>query len=165
MDWNKLKAEYISGGTSYRKLSEKYGVPFSTLKEHARKEQWTDLRDKARHKADTKFANIIGEKQALKSSKIHDVADKLLDKIVYLLDELELADSQTIKQCTSALKNIKDIKGIKSDIDLREQEARIDKLRKDIEADKIQEDKPYGVVMMPPIMEDLTPPSEEDDNG
>ena len=165
MDWNKLKAEYISGGTSYRKLSEKYGVPFSTLKEHARKEQWTDLRDKARHKADTKFANIIGEKQALKSSKIHDVADKLLDKIVYLLDELELADSQTIKQCTSALKDIKDIKGIKSDIDLREQEARIDKLRKDIEADKIQEDKPYGVVMMPPIMEDLTPPSEEDDNG
>ena len=131
MDWNKLKAEYISGGTSYRKLSEKYGVPFSTLKEHARKEQWTDLRDKARHKADTKFANIIGEKQALKSSKIHDVADKLLDKIVCLLDELELADSQTIKQCTSALKDIKDIKGIKSDIDLREQEARIDKLRKD----------------------------------
>ena len=166
MDWNKLKAEYIAGGTSYRKLSEKYGVPFSTLKEHARKEQWTDLRDKARHKADTKFANIIGEKQALKSSKINDVADKLLDKIVYLLDELELADSQTIKQCTSALKDIKDIKGIKSDIDLREQEARIDKLRKDIEADKIQEDKPYGVLLMPPIMEELTPPSEEEeDNG
>lgn len=165
MDWNKLKAEYISGGTSYRKLSEKYGVPFSTLKEHARREHWTDLRDKARHKADTKFANIIGEKQALKSSKIHDVADKLLDKIVYLLDELELADSQTIKQCTSALKDIKDIKGIKSDIDLREQEARIDKLRKDADMNNQGEDKPCGVLLMPPIMEELTPPSEEDDNG
>ena len=131
MDWNKLKAEYIAGGTSYRKLAEKYGVPFSTLKEHARKEKWTELREKARHKADTKFANIIGEKQANKSVKIDDVADKLLDKIVDLLDALEVADSQTIKHCTSALKDIKDIKGIKSKLDIKEQEARIDKLRKD----------------------------------
>ena len=136
MDWNKLKAEYIAGGTSYRKLSEKYKVPFSTLKEHARREQWTDLREKARHRADTKFAIKIGEVQANKSLKINDVADKLLDKIVGLLDMSEFVDSQVIKQCTSALKDIKDIKGIKSDIDLREQEARIDKLRKDAEAEQ-----------------------------
>jgi hypothetical protein len=131
VDWNKIKAEYIAGGTSYRKLAEKYGVPFSTLKEHARKEQWTDLREKARHKADTKFANLVGENQAKQSLKINDVADKLLDKIVTLLDEFEGIDSQSIKQLTSSLKDIKDIKGLKSDIDLREQEARIDKLRKD----------------------------------
>ena len=131
MDWSKIKADYIAGGTSYRKLAEKYGVPFSTLKEHARKEQWTALREKARHKADTKFANLVGESQAKQSLKINDVADKLLDKIADLLEASELVDSQVIKQCTSALKDIKDIKGIKSDIDLREQEARIDKLRKD----------------------------------
>ena len=137
MDWNKIKAEYIAGGTSYRKLAEKYDVPFSTLKEHARKEKWTELREKARHKADTKFADIIGVRQANQSVKINDVADKLLDKIVDLLEALEVADSQTIKQCTSALKDIKEIKGIKSDIDLREQEARIDKLRKDAMEEQI----------------------------
>ena len=136
MDWNKIKAEYIAGGTSYRKLCDKYSVPFGTLKEHARREKWTELKEKARHKADTKFANIIGEKQAKHSVKINDVADKLLDKIVYLLDESEFVDSQVIKQCTSALKDIKDIKGIKSDIDLREQEARIDKLRKEAMSEK-----------------------------
>jgi hypothetical protein len=135
VDWNKIKAEYIAGGTSYRKLCDKYSVPFGTLKEHARREKWTELKEKARHKADTKFANIIGEKQAKHSVKINDVADKLLDKIVCLLDESEFVDSQVIKQCTSALKDIKDIKGIKSDIDLREQEARIDKLRKDAMAE------------------------------
>ena len=42
-----------------------------------------------------------------------------------------MLDSQSIKHFTSALKDIKDIKGIKSDLDLREQEARIEKLRKD----------------------------------
>ena len=165
MDWNELKAEYIAGGTSYRKLAEKYGVPFSTLKEHARKEKWTELREKARHKADTKFANIIGERQANHSVKINDVADKLLDKIVDLLEALEVADSQTIKQCTSALKDIKDIKGVKTELDLKEQEARIDKLRKDADSNNNGDGKPSGVIMMPPIMKKLTPPREEDDDG
>ena len=144
MDWNKLKAEYIAGGTSYRRLAEKYGVPFSTLKEHARKEKWTELREKARHKADTKFANIIGEKQANQSVKIDDVADKLLDKISDLLENFEL-DTQSIKHLTSSLKDIKDIKGIKSKLDIKEQEARIDKLRKDAMED--QTDKEIEVSM------------------
>jgi hypothetical protein len=45
-------------------------------------------------------------------------------------------DSQSIKHFTSALKDIKDIKGIKSDMDLKEQEARIDKLRKEAESEQ-----------------------------
>ena len=145
MDWNVIKAEYIAGGTSYRKLAEKHKVPFSTLKEHARKEQWTELREKARHKADTEYAKKIGKKQAVKSVKINDVADKLLDKIILLLDEFEGIDSQSIKQLTSSLKDIKDIKGIKSDADMREQEARIDKLRRDAMTEST--DKEVEVIM------------------
>lgn len=136
VDWNIIKAEYIAGGTSYRKLAEKHNVPFSTLKEHARREQWTDLREKARHKADTEYAKKIGQKQANKSVKINDVADKLLDKISLLLDEFESLDTQAIKHLTSSLKDIKDIKGIKSEADMREQEARIDKLRKEAEEEQ-----------------------------
>ena len=134
MDWNKLKAEYISGGTSYRKLAEKYkdeGVTFDNLKNIAVKEGWAKLREQAKDKATTKMVNSVAKDIAKKTTKIDDVADKLLDKIINLLDVSEFVDSQVIKQCTSALKDIKDIKGIKSDIDLREQEARIDKLRKD----------------------------------
>ena len=134
MDWNKLKAEYIAGGTSYRKLAEKYkdeGVTFDNLKNIAVKEGWAKLKEQAMDKATTKMVNTIAKGISKKSVKIDDVADKLLDKIVDLLDALEVADSQTIKQCTSALKDIKDIKGIKSKLDIKEQEARIDKLRKD----------------------------------
>ena len=131
MDWNKLKAEYIAGGTSYRKLAEKYGVSFNNLKNVAVKEGWAKLKEQAENKATTKMVNAISNDIAKKSTKINDVADKLLEKIIDLLDASDLADSQTIKQCTSALKDIKDIKGIKSEIDLREQEARIDKLRKE----------------------------------
>ena len=131
MDWNKLKAEYIAGGTSYRKLAEKYGIDRNAVQRVAKREKWCDLKSQAKAKSDTKIVNAIANDISKKSVKIDDVADKLLDKIVDLLDALEVADSQTIKQCTSALKDIRDIKGIKSKLDIKEQEARIDKLRKD----------------------------------
>ena len=165
MDWNKLKAEYIAGGTSYRKLAQKYGVSFNTLQGIAKREKWCDLKRQAQDKSDTKMVNTIAKDISKNAVKINDVADKLLDKIVKLLDEFDGIDSQSIKQLASSLKDIKDIKGLKSDIDLREQEARIDKLRKDAESNKLDDDKPCGVVLMPPIMESLTPPSEEGDDG
>lgn len=163
MDWKKIKAEYIAGGTSYRKLAAKYGVSFSTLRDTAIREKWTELREQARNKSVTKLVESIGEQNGTYKVSINEVADKLLEKIIGLLDVSEIVDSQIIKQCTSALKDIKDIKGLKSEIDIREQEARIDKLRKDADSNKQDDDKPYGVVLMPPIMEDLTPPKEEDD--
>lgn len=165
MDWNKLKAEYIAGGTSYRKLAEKYDISFAILRRVAERENWTKLKTQAKQKADTKIVNSVAKDMSKNAVKINDVADKLLDKIVLLLDEFEGIDSQSIKQLTSSLKDIKDIKGLKSDIDLREQEARIDKLRKDADINNHGDEKPSGVVMMPPIMDDLIPPSEEDDNG
>ena len=131
MDWNKLKAEYIAGGTSYRKLAKKYDIEYHSLQRIATKEGWAKLKSQAKAKSEAKMVETIAKDMSKKSVKINDVADKLLDKIVCLLDVSEFVDSQVIKQCTSALKDIKDIKGIKSDIDLREQEARIDKLRKD----------------------------------
>ena len=135
MDWEKIKAEYIAGGTSYRKLAEKYGVSFSTLKDIAIREKWTDLKEQARNKANTNLVNSIGRNSAKRSVKINDVADKLLEKICNTLEMMDVVDSQSIKHFTSALKDIRDIKGIKSDIDLKEQEARIAKLQKETEAD------------------------------
>lgn len=164
MDWNKLKAEYIAGGTSYRKLAEKYGIDRNAVQRVAKREKWCDLKSQAKAKSETKMVDSVAKDIAKKSVKINDVADKLLDKIAELLDVSEFVDSQVIKQCTSALKDIKDIKGIKSDIDLREQEARIDKLRKDADINQSDE-KPYGVVLMPPIMDKLTPPSEEEEEN
>ena len=145
MDWNKLKAEYIAGGISYRKLADKYGVSFNTLKTIAIKGKWSELKQQADNKATTKIVNSIAQDKSKKSVKINDVADKLLDKISSLLDDFEMLDTQGIKHLTSSLKDIKDIKGIKSDIDLREQEARIDKLRKD--AMEEQTDKEIELVM------------------
>lgn len=163
MDWNKLKAEYIAGGTSYRKLAEKHKVSFQSLQRIAKREKWCELKRQAQDKSDAKMVDAVAKDISKNAVKINDVADKLLGKIVTLVDEIPVLDSQTIKQLTSSLKDIKDIKGVKSEIDLKEQNARIDKLRKEIESEQ-QDDRPYGVVLMPPIMADLVPPSEGEDD-
>lgn len=144
-NWKKIKAEYIRGGTSYQKLSEKYGVPFGTVQRVAREQQWRTLRQKSEEKAVEKIVDSIAKENASKALKIYDIADKLLEKIAFTLDNMDVLGSQEIKHFTSALKDIKDIKGIKSDMDLKEQEARIDKLRK--EAEDEQSDTSIEVTM------------------
>ena len=141
MDWKRIKAEYIAGGTSYRKLAEKYKVSQSTLRKVAAKEQWTDLRNKARTKAGLKIADVVSEKEAAKADKIIDVADKLLNKIADVIDLI--SDTQGLKHISSALKDIKDIKGFKSAADMREQEARIKNLEKQAQ----EEDKDTTVIV------------------
>ena len=164
VDWSKIKAEYIAGGTSYRKLAAKYNVSFNTLQGVAQREKWVELKNQAKDKSTTKMVDSIAKDITKNAVKINAVADRILNKISKMLDDSDVLNSQSIKHFASALKDIKDIKGVKSDIDLREQVARIDKLCKDVEADKADDDKSYGVVLMPPIMDDLTPP-KEDNNG
>lgn len=139
MDWSKLKREYIAGGTSYRKLAEKYGVSFSTLRKVAAKEGWTELRDKARAKADTKLTDLISDQQAERFKRLQDVTDMLLDNLENIVTKVTLEemilDKYTLKQITGALKDIKDIQNIKSGLDLEEQKARIAILKKQAESD------------------------------
>jgi hypothetical protein len=134
-DWTKIKAEYLAGGTSYRKLAEKHNVSFSTLRKVAAKEQWTELRNKTRAKTDTKMSERISDDGAEKTVNIISVADKLLGKISDLMDTITL-DTQSMKHLTSALKDLKEIKGFKSDADTREQEARIRNLEKLAQAEE-----------------------------
>ena len=145
MVWKKIKAEYIAGGTSYRKLAEKYEVSFSTLRKVAAKEQWTDLRNKAGAKADTKLIETISDKETKKAVNIIDVADKLLERIVEIADKA--VDPDSIKKLTSAIKDLKDIKGVKSEADMREQEARIKKLQK--EAQEEDKDNDIQIIIAP----------------
>ena len=137
MDWKRIKAEYIAGGTSLRKLAEKYGVSFSTIQKRSMEEKWGDLRKKNRRKVEEKIIDSVSSKEAKKATDIVDVADKLLEKIYEMLDIDPKVpyNTQNIKNLTSALKDLKEIKGFKSEADMREQEARIAKLRKEAEAD------------------------------
>lgn len=131
VEWQKIKAEYISGGTSYRKLAAKYGVPFSNLKNVAIKEQWTQLREQAKNRTDTKLVDNIGKQNAKIDDKYYRLVDKLLDKAEVLIDQTNIWQPTTLKELATAMKYLKECKGVKSEADMREQEARIAKLQKE----------------------------------
>ena len=132
VEWQKIKAEYLAGDTSYRKLAKKYGLTLAVLRNVAEREEWVKLKAQAQHKTNTKIVNAVSDKEAKKAIDIIDVADKLLGKITENIDVL-ITDTQSIKHLTSALKDLKDIKGYKSEADMQEQMARIAKLQREAE--------------------------------
>ena len=145
MDFKRIKAEYIAGAKSLRELAVKYKASESTLRKVAAKEQWKELRNKTRTKMDEKISDSISEKEAGKTVNIIEVADKLLAKITEFVDDIPLS-TRSMKELTSALKDLKEIKGFKTDADMREQEARIRNLEKQAEADK-KDDNEIKVVI------------------
>ena len=135
VDWKAIKAEYIAGGTSYLKLADKYGVSFSTLSHLAKREKWTDLKQKACEKEDMDLANSIGRKNAKKSAKIDRLVEKLLDIVECNMESL-IVEGKDVKSIASALKDLRDLKGIKDKLDVKEQKARIKKLEKEAEPEE-----------------------------
>ena len=136
MDWNRIKAEYIAGGTSYRKLAAKHGVSFTTLTRTAQREDWIGLRQQAEDKAETKIINVLSEKKAQIDDKYFKIVDELLNKAESLIMVTSDWSVTGIKEMATALKYLKECKGVKTDIDLREQEARIRNLERQAEAEE-----------------------------
>lgn len=136
MDWNRIKAEYIAGGTSYRKLAAKHGVSFTTLTRTAQREDWVGLRQQAEDKAETKIINVVSNRKADIDHKYFGLVDKLLDRAEALIDTTSEWSVTGLKEMATALKYLKECKGVKSDADMREQEARIRNLEKQAEAEE-----------------------------
>ena len=176
MDWNKIRTEYISTETSYRKLAEKYDVPVSTIFKRAKKENWVELKKQNEDNLVAKTLETCSEMQVERLKRIQTATDDLLSKIEQAIKELNIVlntktkktkvieynnyerpdkptkeiideeievvetssivDRTGLKAIASALKDIKEIQMLKSDADMREQEARIAKLHKETEEEK-----------------------------
>jgi len=176
VDWNKIRTEYISTETSYRKLAEKYDVPVSTIFKRAKKENWVELKKQNEDNLVAKTLETCSEMQVERLKRIQTATDDLLSKIEQAIKELNIVlntktkktkvieynnierpdkptkeiieeeievvetasivDRTGLKAIASALKDIKEIQMLKSDADMREQEARIAKLHKETEEEK-----------------------------
>lgn len=175
-DWKKIKTEYITTETSYRKLAQKYGVGYQAICHRSQAEGWIAMREQHRNKTISKTIDRISEKQADKMSRIDDLADQLLEKLEQAITELDLqlckhtdktkvieynndrrpdkatketiheeekllefksiVDRQGLRQLTAALKDIKEVKMLRTELDRQEQEARIANLRRHAEKDE-----------------------------
>lgn len=131
-DWDKIRAEYITTDTSYRILAQKYGVDQSTVARRAKKEGWVALRQ--RHAVDTqaKILEADGQRRAEQARRIQTVADKLLDRVERLIeDDTVSLYSKALRELAATLRDLREVQGVRSRLDEQEQEARIEKLRRD----------------------------------
>ena len=140
-DWQKIKTEYITTDTSYRKLAQKHGVHYNAIANQAKKEDWISLRKQFCDRTVTKTVTKISDRKVDRAAKLLDVSDLLLEKVRKVLetDDEILFDTQGMKHISGVLKDLKEIQMIRSDADLREQEARIAKLQKEAQEDTVKE--------------------------
>lgn len=87
MSWRKIKAEYIAGGISQRKLAEKYGIAWGTLRKRANLEKWNTKRKNAEKKAEQKVEQKTAEIVADNATLCEQIKTKLLQKLAVLVDQ------------------------------------------------------------------------------
>ena len=138
-DWQTIKTEYITTDTSYRKLSQKYGIGYQAICHKSREEGWIAMREQHKNNTTTKTLEKISEQEANRAVKIHSVADKLLLKIEALVDRPGMMPKD-VRSLVAAVKDLKEIQGVKSDLDEKEQRARIANLQKQAQKEDTQAD-------------------------
>ena len=144
-DWEKIKAEYITTKTSYRKLAEKYGVHYKTISSKGKDEGWAELRSQHTHTVLTKTLDCDINQKVDRAAKLMTAADKLLQKVEQYLETDGPISPTSAKNLSDAMRNIKEIHMIRSAEDIEEQKARIAKLQK--EAQKEDNGKQITVIL------------------
>lgn len=135
-DWQKIETEYITTDTSYRKLADKYGIDQATISRKAKKEDWVSKRKHHISETQAKILTADTEEKVDRAVRLMTVADKLLDKVEQWVEMSDPISATHIKNLSDAIKNIKEVQMIRTEEDIAEQNARIDKLRKEAEKEE-----------------------------
>lgn len=142
VDWNEIKTEYITTSISYRKLADKYDIPRNTLQCRAKREKWYDLKKEHQARIVAKTVQKTEEKAVNYKATLYDLALKVVRQLDDMTNNYSIENLISIgvkpRDITGAIKDLGDALNVKSDSDLKEQEARIAKLRKEAENEKIE---------------------------
>jgi Zn-dependent peptidase ImmA (M78 family) len=140
VDWNAIRAEYIGGGTSYRKLAKKYGVSINVLSPKATAEGWFNMRKEAETKATAKALQKTADIAADNATIAARIRTKLLRKLEKEIDALpdmigsETRNSVTENEFSQDGRRIQKVKEAAKSFKLRDLAAAY----KDLTADMVQ---------------------------
>ena len=133
INWNAIRTDYITSNLSYRDLEAKYGICYRQIAKKGQAEGWKSQRSQHNHNVVTKILDDDAKQKVSSVERLETVADKVLAKVEAYIDACDptAIDTQSLKHISGVLKDIKDVKRNRKD--LEEQDARIKKLRKDAE--------------------------------
>jgi hypothetical protein len=120
IDWNAIRAEYIGGGISQRKLAAKHGLTYAALRNKAETENWLELRDATERKSRAVGTQKAADAAAENATIAADIKKRLLLRLQrieekYPMDATEIRARSgnsyviyRIKDLTSAYKDLVD---------------------------------------------------------
>lgn len=138
INWTKIKSEYCRGA-SITALSKTYNVAKSTISVRCKKENWQVSREKRTNRIEQKVERQIIAK---KSEYEQAFLEALFELTVKTMDGIKCCakkNSKSLKEYSSILKDLRDIGVYRSNLDLKEQKARIEKLMKESTKDTIED--------------------------
>ena len=94
LDWSVIRAEYVAGGTSYRKLSRKYGVSATSIGKRSRAEGWPKDQEEARRRSCQEVIRKTADIAAENAVRAQRIKTRLLDQIEGLLGKIQLAATE-----------------------------------------------------------------------
>lgn len=98
IDWTKIRAEYIAGGISQRKLAAKYGISFGTLVKKANAEKWAALRSETYKKSITKAQQKKANETASNAVKLEQAKGMLIDRLKRAIEQMPLNGGTHVRQ-------------------------------------------------------------------
>lgn len=104
VDWNAIRAEYIGGSTSYRKLAKKYKVNYNRISERGSRENWVKLAEEVRAKTLSRSVQKSAEAAADNAAIAARIRTKLLRKLEREIDALP--DSMGSETANTARENV-----------------------------------------------------------
>ena len=118
IDWNAIRAEYIGGGISQRKLAKKYGVSEGTLLDKANREGWAKDRSNAYNKSVTRIEQTIADAAADNATIAADLKKRLLLRLKRTEEKLPMdaTEVQMQKDGKKVIYKLRDITAAYKDL-------------------------------------------------
>lgn len=137
--WSEAKGLYVNGKMSYRDLATHYGVALSTVYKRGKDESWGTLREDVSEKTTTETTAVFSMQSIQQARQLGDI----YCRFVNILNEISADIEDRIKDggwipakelggYVRALQTLKEIGNIRTDDELREQNARLRLLEKQI---------------------------------
>ena len=111
-DWNRIKAEYISGTDSLRDMSEKHKVPWSTLRQRAFREKWGAMRKAVQTKVERNVIKETEKKTIDNATLASDIKRKGLIILDALLDDFAQVRATEHRESRRGITDIKRLRDL-----------------------------------------------------
>lgn len=136
-DWGKLQHEYATTNITVRELCSKYDINMSTVTKRMKKEGWKKTRSEVKVVRKDATRVIKAHADISNAELCARIGSAMMKKTMEAIEQIDPKNTQGLKHLSGVVKDLKEVRLWKDDLDLdrKEQEARIAKLQREAEGE------------------------------